>query len=1556
MSTPVSGPITKNTTWTAGQSPYEVTGTVNVQRGVTLAIEAGVEVAFDEGASLESAGALQAAGTAEAPIRFTGTSKKPGWWGGLAVTGRSGGLNTRSQLAHVVVEYAGAGNRPGLYLEYATVAVSDAVVSGCGGDAVRGGQLGTADLSQCSFVNNRGYAVLFTDGSVSPTLQDVTGQGNDTDAIGWGYGTLTGGHVWPALALPYVVTGNLDVAAGASLLIQPGVQIAFTEGTGLSSSGALQAAGTAEVPIRFTGTGQEPGWWQGLDIGGRSGLTNTDCIFDHVVVEYASAGNRAALALAYARVPVSHTRISDCGGDAVRGGQLGTADLSQCSFVNNRGYAVLFTDGSVSPTLQDVTGQGNDTDAIGWGYGTLTGGHVWPALALPYVVTGNLDVAAGASLLIQPGVQIAFTEGMGLSSSGALQAAGTAEAPIRFTGTSKKPGWWGGLAVTGRSGGLNTRSQLAHVVVEYAGAGNRPGLYLEYATVAVSDAVVSGCGGNAVRGGQLGTADLSQCSFVNNRGYAVLFTDGSVSPTLQDVTGQGNDTDAIGWGYGTLTGGHVWPALALPYVVTGNLDVAAGASLLIQPGVQIAFTEGTGLSSSGALQAAGTAEVPIRFTGTGQEPGWWQGLDIGGRSGLTNTDCIFNHVVVEYAGAGNRAALALAYARVPVSHTRISDCGGNAVRGGQLGTADLSQCSFVNNRGYAVLFTDGSVSPTLQDVTGQGNDTDAIGWGYGTLTGGHVWPALALPYVVTGNLDVAAGASLLIQPGVQIAFTEGMGLSSSGSLRAPGTAEAPIRFTGTSKKPGWWQGLDIGGRSTRDLSDCTLDHVVIEYAGNGNHAACSLRYAQLHLTHSAVARNSGDGVAATTGAAAGTAIEACQLVANAGYAVRNSDQTAGAFLVASSNWWGDVSGPTTDDDCNPQGRGSRITSRVAFRPFLTSADAESGPVAPSEARIISMTPRRWFAPADGTSRIWFDLTLRDGNGAALPGRTLRLATTLGSVVDGGITDAEGHTLAYMTSSQVGESDVFATLDALEACEFARSPSATVKFTSSTAADALFGAAAAPYLVDGIEIEPLPITRGVPTTLRARLNNLNDVPIDVDVSFGIAQLGIGLTFGPIGAVDGLPLPPQGEGVAEVSWTPPISGHFCLEVLYAITARPGKPAAPRAGGAGSGRAQRNVQSMPGPLGPPPEKQRLRTVQRLSSKAVGAAFVGVPGGGMIRGGIGKYVGFSGPREMFRFLLDWLYDTYIRATQALGGDPPRLDYEVVAKVESLTFTPLEPADDLPAARAGAFNDLMKASLDLTARLRAAVLSLDRYAGASIANDMTWASLQASALMEYKRQAGTAMVALSDRIQALLDELHAEGLTDSVVEVQDVEAYQQRLGAEGFNEQELAAARALGLTDEEIEGSRQARIAVEPAPGSLMEGLAALGEALRDLGANLMPSGTRSLPAPATNLAAGDAGGLARLYQAVIDFVVGNPADHAVTMQLRVRRLDLPPDWIVTVEPPQVQLDPGESIPAAVRVEAGLAAVQGTQPRVAVEGYVDEALVSGLVLDVVVPRSVALP
>jgi RHS repeat-associated protein len=101
----VSGDVTTNTTWTLANSPYVVTGTMNVQSPAVLTVEPGVVVKFDTGGSLYAlAGAtLTATGTSSAPITFTslkddsvagdtngdGTATTPAAndWGTLGITG-----------------------------------------------------------------------------------------------------------------------------------------------------------------------------------------------------------------------------------------------------------------------------------------------------------------------------------------------------------------------------------------------------------------------------------------------------------------------------------------------------------------------------------------------------------------------------------------------------------------------------------------------------------------------------------------------------------------------------------------------------------------------------------------------------------------------------------------------------------------------------------------------------------------------------------------------------------------------------------------------------------------------------------------------------------------------------------------------------------------------------------------------------------------------------------------------------------------------------------------------------------------------------------------------------------------------------------------------------------------------------------------------------------------------------------------------------------------------------------------------------------------------------
>ncbi|MCK5559336.1 MAG: right-handed parallel beta-helix repeat-containing protein, partial [Thermoplasmata archaeon] len=93
--TPVSGPITSNTTWQQVNSPYIVMGDVTVGNDTLLIIEPGVTVKFNGLFSLIVNGTLNATGTAGQPILFTSNQGIPskGDWNRVRLHGKNNALD-----------------------------------------------------------------------------------------------------------------------------------------------------------------------------------------------------------------------------------------------------------------------------------------------------------------------------------------------------------------------------------------------------------------------------------------------------------------------------------------------------------------------------------------------------------------------------------------------------------------------------------------------------------------------------------------------------------------------------------------------------------------------------------------------------------------------------------------------------------------------------------------------------------------------------------------------------------------------------------------------------------------------------------------------------------------------------------------------------------------------------------------------------------------------------------------------------------------------------------------------------------------------------------------------------------------------------------------------------------------------------------------------------------------------------------------------------------------------------------------------------------------------
>ncbi len=210
--TPAGGTVATDTTWTAADGPYRITGSLTVAAGATLVIEPGTTVYLGAGVNLTVAngGRLLAEGTESLPIAFARDPAAGANWGGITLNGGPGSPEIRLAHAHidgngstaihtvgatVILDHLTFGNPAKQYL---SLDASSFIVSHChfpaptaefeplhGNDGIKAGGVGI--LRHCFVGAPRGYndAFDFTGGNRpgEPILQVINnvfaGSGDD---------------------------------------------------------------------------------------------------------------------------------------------------------------------------------------------------------------------------------------------------------------------------------------------------------------------------------------------------------------------------------------------------------------------------------------------------------------------------------------------------------------------------------------------------------------------------------------------------------------------------------------------------------------------------------------------------------------------------------------------------------------------------------------------------------------------------------------------------------------------------------------------------------------------------------------------------------------------------------------------------------------------------------------------------------------------------------------------------------------------------------------------------------------------------------------------------------------------------------------------------------------------------------------------------------------------------------------------------------------------------------------------------------------------------------
>lgn len=273
-------------------------------------------------------------------------------------------------------------------------------------------------------------------------------------------------------------------------------------------------------------------------------------------------------------------------------------------------------------------------------------------------------------------------------------------------------------------------------------------------------------------------------------------------------------------------------------VVTRNIFIGDGATLTVEPGVSLIFQNGAGFTvqQDGALTAIGSLVQPILFTSEQRTPGYWDGVEFVFSNNIKND---LDFVTIEYGGGGGNGE------------------GANVVLNGSQGLPQrlkISNSHLAHSLDYGFNFDAGAIVDEFSNnvitnnrisgkvhanVTGKltssssysGNTIDEIEVEFGNVDDDQTWSAIDVPYTldstsIYADLTIEAGATLAFRAGGRINVTQ------DGSLKAIGTAEKKILFTGEQPTRGYWDGIDfVFSNNVNNI----LDHVVVEYAGGGTY-------------------------------------------------------------------------------------------------------------------------------------------------------------------------------------------------------------------------------------------------------------------------------------------------------------------------------------------------------------------------------------------------------------------------------------------------------------------------------------------------------------------------------------------------------------------------------------------------------------------------------------------------------------------------------------------------------------------------------------------------
>jgi len=878
--TNISGNIENNATYTTASSPYIVTGNLNVNAGVTLTIEPGVEVRVNDGYYIQVYGTLNASGAT-----FTSnTGTTPGAWQGIYVSYHYSPDAGTVNLDNCIVEYAQS-----VFVRKGTLALSNGTMirdfSSYGLDIYTEGDV---DISNTT-VQNCTYPVYFRNfqGNGSWTVGDgVILTGNSTDYVYIDFRDINSVFRMPDAGIPYYYDSEFRVTETGTLIVDPGVELLGNTGAYITVYGKLKANGTAADSVWFT---NEPSaaYWRGLNF--YDAAIDTACILTYANfsgANYTNSNYRPyELYDCAVEISSSSPRFSNCTFTdnrynlVVQGRSM--PEFTSCTFdASNRVAKETFNiniDLNAEPVFTgcDIDFNNSEGRAIGIIGATVVGDsrlehRSFTGLdSISYVLYGNVIVQDTASLEIDPGIVIKCTDNdYYFNAIGALTGIGTEAEPIIFTHINDDN--YGNPADTHNDGTTTiSNSSSGRIILSGVPTSTLDHWKIHYGGLNSSYYAVYAYNGNIVRNTEIsfshrGILFSHDAQVINNHfsgitNYPLARRMNAGAPVLLGNTMENSGNmgifvhDFLDGAY-TVSGLDIGENTNVAYIVSGNTTIPAGANVTIAPGTVFKFDGYYGkLSVSGGLNADGTPGNKVIFTSiydnsasgntnfnSGNDPigNKWDGLEF-----FDASDDTFNQLdnaEVRYV----RNSIRMTNCKVVLDSVLLNFSDSHAL--GIFGSAnpEITNCTF-NNLDNAPVYMDMFANPSFSGNSVSNVSRMGITIRGGTISGTVPVRSFAgedtITYLITETIRV--DDELNIPAGLTFKGVGSAYFDIYGTFNVQGTAGAPVVFTTLQDDAyGNPRDTELNGSGSiskhgnrivfRNLSDdnSVIDHAIFRYS------------------------------------------------------------------------------------------------------------------------------------------------------------------------------------------------------------------------------------------------------------------------------------------------------------------------------------------------------------------------------------------------------------------------------------------------------------------------------------------------------------------------------------------------------------------------------------------------------------------------------------------------------------------------------------------------------------------------------------------------------